>query len=160
MLLTFSDLPSRRRGFTLMEVLIAVIIVGILASIALPTYTSYLARGRRAEARTQLVQAAQYMQRFYVANDSYKQDRSGNAVIAKIPENLKHSPSNSTPIYVLSIPSEALTSSSFELRMTPISTGVMKADQCGAFTLTSTGVRGVLISNGAGDASLRDTCWK
>ncbi len=158
--LSSPGLPSRRRGFTLIELLITVIIVALLASIAIPSYSGYLARARRADARTQLVQAAQYMQRFYVANDSFQQDRSGNAVFEKIPGNLKQSPADSTPIYELSIPSGTLSSNGFELRMTPVSSGIMKADQCGTFTLNSTGVRGILIGSAAGDASLRDTCWK
>lgn len=160
MSITVLRLPVRRPGFTLIELLVTVFIISILASIAFPSYTSYLARARRADARTQLVQAAQYMQRFYVANDSYEQDRSGDGVFDKIPGALKQSPADSTPIYELSIPSGMLTNSSFELRMTPVSTGVMRADACGTFTLNSTGVRGILIGADAGQASLRDTCWK
>jgi type IV pilus assembly protein PilE len=160
MSITVLRLPVRRPGFTLIELLITVFIIAVLASIAIPSYSSYLARARRADARTQLVQAAQYMQRFYVANDSYEQDRSGDGVFDKIPATLKQSPADSTAIYELSIPAGTLTNSGFELRMTPVSSGIMKADQCGTFTLSSTGVRGILIGAEAGDASLRDTCWK
>jgi type IV pilus assembly protein PilE len=160
MSITVLRLPVRRPGFTLIELLVTVFIISILASIAFPSYTAYLARARRADARTQLVQAAHYMQRFYVANDSYEQDRSGDGVFDKIPGTLKQSPADSTPIYELSIPSGTLTNSGFELRMTPVSTGVMRADECGTFTLSSTGVRGILIDTDAGQASLRDTCWK
>jgi len=77
---------SRRdpvRGFSLVELLITLAILGILVSIALPSYSRYVARARRAQARVQLVQASQFMVRFYAANDSFKADRAGNAAAAK-----------------------------------------------------------------------------
>ncbi|NDP60906.1 MAG: prepilin-type N-terminal cleavage/methylation domain-containing protein [Oxalobacteraceae bacterium] len=153
--------PARMSGFTLVELMITAAIVAILASVALPAYTSYIARAKRADARTQLVQAAQYMQRFYAANDSFKQDRAGNAVIDQIPTNLKQSPSHSgTKIYELSIPADTLSSASYVLQMAPVAGGSMAADSCGTFTLTSTGVRGIRINSTDGAAAKRDTCWK
>ena len=159
---------SRVSGFTLIELLIAVAIVAILAGIGLPSYTSYIARAKRADARTQLVQAAQFMQRFYAANDSYLQDRASppNPVIGQVPDNLKKSPgdsTDSTKLYDLTIPLGAapLTSTmSFTLHMVPVAGGSMSNDACGTFTLTSTGLRGVLVGRVAGATTLRDTCWK
>lgn len=152
--------PARMSGFTLIELMITVTVVAILAAIALPSYERYMAKARRANARTQLVQVAQFMQRFYAANDSFLKDRAGNAVLSQTPAGLQQSPPDGTKIYELGIPEASLSAASFEIRMVPVASGVMGSDECGAFTLTSTGVRGVLVNNVPDTGMLRDTCWK
>lgn len=156
---------SRSTGFVLIELIVTVAIVGILASLAVPAYSSYVSRARRADARTQLVQAAQFMQRFYAANDQFDQDRSGNSVLGVgvgMPSNLRQSPADTTAIYQLNTSigavgtySAAITPSDFTLTMAPISGGPAATDACGMFTLTSTGIRGV-----TGGTKSRDECWK
>ncbi|MBC7453909.1 MAG: prepilin-type N-terminal cleavage/methylation domain-containing protein [Massilia sp.] len=148
----------RRGGFTLIELVIAMTVVLILASVALPAYSGYVARARRADARTQLMQVNQFMQRFYAANDSFEQDRAGNAIVDRIPANLKQSPADGDKLYALAIPAATLNGAGYEIRMVPVAGAGMENDPCGTFTLTSTGVRGVVGGTGAG--SSRDTCWK
>jgi type IV pilus assembly protein PilE len=58
-------------GFTLIELMIAVAIVGILAALAYPQYVEYVAKGRRAECRSALLLAAQRMEKFYSNNNQY-----------------------------------------------------------------------------------------
>lgn len=138
-------------GFTLIELMIVVAIVAILASIALPSYTSYVARAKRADARGQLLQAAQFMQRFYAANDQYVNDRAGNNISTQIPAALARSPADGNQVYALTV---SATTSTYTLTMAPVAGSSMAADLCGSFTLTSTGIRGV-----TGTKS-RDECWK
>lgn len=148
------------RGFTLIEVMITVAIVGILASIAIPSYTSYVARARRADARTQLVQVAQFMQRFYAANDAYDTDRAGNSTITQVPSSINRSPAEGTKMYDLAIPASSLTTTSYIIQMVPTAGAAMENDECGTFTLTSAGVKGVIVAGTAGTTALRDKCWK
>ena len=147
-------------GFTLMELMITVAIVGILASIALPSYSSYIARSRRADARTQLVQVAQFMQRFYAANDAYNEDRASNGVLTQVPASLTVSPADGTKLYDLTIPAGTLTITSYVIQMVPVAGRAMANDECGTYTLTSTGIRGVTVAGTPGSAALRDKCWK
>ncbi|WP_440998202.1 type IV pilin protein [Arhodomonas sp. SL1] len=64
------------RGFTLIEVMIVVVIVGILAAIAYPGYQDYMRNSQRAEARSELLQAAQRLERTYTAENEYSADNT------------------------------------------------------------------------------------
>jgi type IV pilus assembly protein PilE len=139
-----------QRGFTLIELMITVAVIAIIAAVALPSYSSYVKRAKRADARTQLLQVAQFMQRFYSANDQYEKDRSNAEVFTKIPDNLKKSPADGTPQYNLSV---TATVSSYTIKMTP--TGGMTGDECGTYTLNSAGQRG-----NEGATKSVEYCWK
>jgi type IV pilus assembly protein PilE len=142
---------ARSGGFTLIELMITIAIVALLASIAIPSYSSFIARGKRADARGQLLQAAQYMQRFYAANDAFNTSRSGQAIADSMPTPLQRAPAEGVQVYTLSINA---TSAAYTLTMAP--SGTMASDPCASFILNSAGVRSV---SGAATKT-RDECWK
>ena len=69
-----------RRGFTLIELMIAVAVVAILVMVAAPQYTAYVVRTNRAAAVGCLLQQAQFMERVYATNMRY--DQNGGAATA------------------------------------------------------------------------------
>lgn len=148
---------KRPSGFTLIELMIVIAIVGILVAVALPAYGDYIARGVRAEARAQLQLAAQYMQRFQAANDSYMTDRAGTSVSELIPPQFTQSPAEGEAIYRIEFAEgkSTATETEFRLVMSPVAGKRMASDKCGGFVLDSYGRRTVTKS----DAN-RDACWR
>jgi len=140
-------------GFTLIELMVAVAILGILASVALPSYQNYVRQSNRAVAKSLLYENAQFMERFYTQNNQYDAtvgadgvaNRGGDDIAVALP--LTRSPRNGTVQYNISL--QAVTDNTFILQAIP--TGTMAGDICGTLTLTHTGVQGA-------DGNIAD-CW-
>lgn len=69
-------LVNSKRGFTLIELVVTVAILGILAGVAIPAYSSQMEKGRLADARSALSQNGLYMERWYADNGTYKRGTS------------------------------------------------------------------------------------
>jgi type IV pilus assembly protein PilE len=80
----------RQRGFTLVELMITVVIVSILASIAIPSYTSYIQRSRRTDAKSTLLNLASLEERYFSTNNTY----------TNVPANLGYPVGTATPFVV------------------------------------------------------------
>ena len=63
--------PHRMRGFTLLEMMIVVAIVGILAAIAIPNYSDYVKRGKIIEATQRLSEARTKLEQWFLDNRTY-----------------------------------------------------------------------------------------
>jgi type IV pilus assembly protein PilE len=115
-----------------MEVIVTVTILAILAAIAIPNYTEYIQRGRRADAKTALTQLAQWQERRRTETNSYA------TATTDLP-GLRTVVSNGQTIYNVTVDNGA-TATAYALTATRA--GVMANDACGDLTLTSLGVRG------------------
>ena len=138
---------KNHRGFTLIEVMIVVAIVGILTAIALPSYNEYIRRGHRAEARAALLQGAQWMERAATATGTYP-------LTASFPTTLTTMQSGRYTVAVASPPASAASGAAFTLTATPA--GGQVGDKCGSYTLTHSGVRGAAS---AASGALVTECW-
>ena len=126
-------------GFTLIELMIAVAVLSIIAAIALPSFRENIRQGRRLEARSLLLENAQFMERFFTENNRYNL-RADGATPVVLP--ITASPRSGTNLYIISFDIQApLTADSFNLRAVPVSGGNMDADACGTYLLSNLGVK-------------------
>lgn len=137
--------PERQSGFTLIEVMIVVAIVGILSAIAYPSYAEYIRRGHRADARAGLLQAQQYLERASTATGVYP---------TTLPTALTWS-GDTTKRYDIAFLA-GNTNAAYTLTATP--KGAQTGDKCGIYTLSSTGVRGA-AGKKSDEAGYDADCW-
>lgn len=131
----------KQRGFTLIELMIAVAVVGILTAIALPSYLKYVQKSNRSEGLAMLADATARMERYYAQNNSYAAANPAAIGISNL-----NSPTNK---YTLSF-SGTPTATTYTVQVAPINNQL--SDSCGTMSVDQAGTR--TSSTGATD------CWK
>ncbi|MEO6676036.1 MAG: type IV pilin protein [Pseudomonas sp.] len=126
------------RGFTLIEIMIVIAIIGIVITIGYPSLTEYVKKGRRAEVAGLLSDQAQILERFYSKNNLY----TGATGLSAGNDYYTITPTITDQTFLVTAVRKAGTA--------------MATDKCGDFTITNTGVRSMV--NATAGLATKD-CW-
>lgn len=128
---------ERHRGFTLIELMIAVAIVAILTMIAYPSYTSHLRKGHRSEAQAYMMDIAQREQQYFTDNRSFAVD---GATTAAAQLSASPPPADLTSYYTITttVPPGTATPS-FVITATPVAGSSQASD--GSLSIDNTGAK-------------------
>ena len=139
---------SKSQGFTLVELIVVVSIVSILVSIAIPSYFSYMASARRADAKNTILTLASYQERYHSNNGFYGsvQDLTGNVTL--------ESDSGNYVMTVVCVPNAACTAATRPQQYTITATAQVQDLTCGNYLYNQSGAITFSVAN----ATL-DECW-
>lgn len=133
---------QKSHGFSLIELMIVVAIIGILMAVAYPSYLEYIRETRRGVAQADLTELAQWMARQHAVDFDYR-DGGGDPALP-----FTTSPRNGNSFYAITFVAGSVGQNTFTLQAAP--TGDQAGDRCGTLTIDQTGNRG--DENG-------NTCW-
>ena len=140
----------KQRGVTLIELLTVILVVGILSAIAIPSYSSYVRKARRADAKVMLTSSAQQLERCYTRISSYN-DGTNDAGGGSCPLPLG---ANSANTYTLAIAFDTTAGmpagQSYTLTASPLGNQLLDT-HCGNYRLNQMSQK--TVSTGATD------CW-
>jgi type IV pilus assembly protein PilE len=129
----------KNKGFTLMEVMIVVVILGIISAIAIPSYQDMLRRSNRTDAKNALNLIANEQARFFAINRTYTTDMTNFSLDDTATAASAVSASGHFKLSVAAGASGNI-ASSYKIKA-DTNTGFQGADDCKQFTLDSAGVK-------------------
>ena len=144
---------SLQRGVTLIELIVVMIIVGILAAVAIPTYRQYVMRSQRSDAKDALLALATQQEKFYLQCNTYATDIA--AALSCADGELQGTANSKNGWYDLAI--DAADATSYTVSATATAGENQYQDgACRTFRVTDRGIR-TAADDGGGDNTA--TCW-
>lgn len=153
-----TDNHPRPQGFTLIELMVALVVAGILAAIAYPAYTQHIARSRRADAVAALTVIMQAQERY----------RSNVSAYASAVTDLNLDLSRVAPDYQITLAGIGTTqsfASGYKITATALSSGKQAGDKtCKSLSVTMTGAMPTYTATGdpnnsGSDSDTSSLCW-
>lgn len=139
----------RRSGFTLLELMIVLLVMGVLAALAITSYSRYGFRARRADGQKLLMAIASAEERYFAQHNAY-------ADLTTIGYSTTANATSEAGYYTASVSVSTINTvaaQAFTATATPVPGGAQARDTCAALTVTDTGAKG---STGT---TKNGTCW-
>ena len=143
-----------KKGFSLIELMIVISIIGILAAIAYPSYNEYTTRSRRADGQASLLDLATRLERFYSENNTY-----ATATIASGNTGTDVLGVNTSPEgwYTLSITNQG--AGTFTVQATPRLEQANRDTRCQSLTYNNLGQKGIADGPAGTPTGTAAQCW-
>ena len=142
-----------KTGFTLIEVVIVMAIVGILASIAYPSYQDHLTRARRSDGQSALLDLANRMEDYYSDRNSYQSATvgtgGGHDVLSR-----SLTPTNGYTLEIIHA-----TEDTYILQATPTGSQGKADTRCQSLTFNYLGTKGIASGPQGAPTGTAEQCW-